>query len=117
MNTTTTSPVYNLLALFGDYLSGYALAYSGTRPSRDETRFEAGARIASTPGAVIPYDKPGHYSVASDDPKKPLLRYDVSALPGDLSCICPDGTLSKHNATRICKHQIAAVMTYALEEV
>lgn len=110
------NPVYRLLSLFGDGLTAYQLAYRGARPTGDDTRFEAAARIASTRDGVIPYDTAGYYSVMSDDPKQPARRYDVCGLPGELSCTCSDGTNSKHNKTGICKHTAAALMRYALEE-
>jgi hypothetical protein len=117
MNTPKINPVYNLLALFGDGLTAYQLAYKGDHPTHDDTRFSAAARIASNSFGVIPYDAPGYFSVMSDDPKQPERRYDVCALPGELSCTCSDGTNSKHNKTGICKHTAAALMRYVLEEV
>lgn len=113
---TKINPVYELLAFFGDTLTANQLAYKSDHPAGDASRFEAAARLASTRDGVIPYDTPGYYSVMSDDPKQPQRRYDVIALPGELACDCPDGTHSKNNKTGICKHTVAAMMRYALEE-
>lgn len=116
MNTIKINPVFRLLSIFGDGLTANQLAYKSDHPAGDASRFEAAARIASTRDGVIPYDTPGYYSVMSDDPKQAQRRYDVIAIPGDLSCDCPDGTLSKSNPTGLCKHTLGAMMRYALEE-
>jgi hypothetical protein len=111
-----TSPVFDLLALFGDMFTDFRLDYRGAKAKEDDSRFTAGARIATAEGAIIPYTTPGYYSVASDDRRFPMKRYDVCALPGFLSCECWDVSTHSHQIG-LCKHLIAVLMRKALDEV
>lgn len=114
MNTAAARILYRAFALFGDALTNYRLEYVGERPMGDETRFQAAARIASTRGGVVPHDTPGYFQVMSDVAGVP--PYDVCALPGEFTCPCPDGTISKHNPIGYCKHALAAAMAMAIQE-
>lgn len=104
----------NAFALFGDKLTAYQLEYREPHPHGDETRFQAGARLASM-GGVIPFDTPGYFVVVSDDPRR-VAPYNVCALPGELFCPCPDGTHSKHNQSGLCKHVIGALIVATIQE-
>lgn len=106
--------LYRAFMFFGDTLTNYRLEYKGDRPQGDDTRFQAAARIASTSGGVTPIEAAGYYRVMSDNPKR--AYYDVCALEGDFFCACPDGTYSKNNPTGYCKHILAALMVFSVQQ-
>lgn len=112
----TINPVFDLLAKFGDLISAEQLRYKHQHEQGDESRFQAGARIASTEGGVKLWSDWGYATVVSDDPKRPA-PYNVCFLAGEMSCPCPDGTNSKHNKSEMCKHTIGASMVGSLSLV
>jgi hypothetical protein len=106
------NPVLEILASALELLAGGALDYK-TPHGKDNSRIEAGIRLVQE-DAVKPTEAPGVYLVKSNDRSKKGVWYYVCAEWGSLSCTCEDATISPHNPSGICLHQIAAVTMEAM---
>ncbi len=109
----SANPVFDLLAKFGDLISAEQLRYKHQHEHGDESRFQAGARIASTEGGVKLWSDWGYATVISDDTKRPE-PYDVCFLSGGFACPCRDSSNNKLNPSAICKHISASTMVASL---